>query len=365
MMDGGAQTCRRPERVGRGRVLTVRVFVLAAFVLALPRLAFPISLVDVVELSQAGWNDDAIIHLIEVTGSRFVLDAEAQVTLKAEGVSETVIQALLEARDPEAHQSSETAASSEASPSGPPGDHGSASVHTYSATPEAARTVDQPPVPAVPSSTTDTLEISTSGGAVQEPGVFSAFPFEETSGGHGSSHQHYLVTVHEVPMLVLRSEAGYPGISARALALVRRLNGMIQYPEGHFFAASGPTPAVRYRVDTSDRTVHALEVSRGDVIAYQRRSLGKVSAERLAAYWAAVLNDYTQLFLFGRPPTELAELHLGEALSSIYDDLGSITEDPEEAGEFPLLRLLDHLAAEDKEHLIELSTRIPAEFHMP
>ena len=120
-----------------------------------------------------------------------------------------------------------------------------------------------------------------------------------------------------------------------------------------------------YRTTLSDPPLRILSVGRGDVIAYQRRSLGGVSKDRLAAYWAALLNDYTQLFLYARPPRELVGLHLGEALSHVYEQLSSPSEEDSEASldeTTMVLRVLDHLTGEDKEHLLELATRLPAEF---
>lgn len=99
------------------------------------------------------------------------------------------------------------------------------------------------------------------------------------------------------------------------------------------------------------------------MVAYQTRSLGEVSGERLAAYWAALLNDYTALFLFGLPPRDLTGLHIGETLERVYEELSSASKSDEPGmAHASTLALLDHLAAEDKEHLLELAARVPAEF---
>ena len=140
---------------------------------------------------------------------------------------------------------------------------------------------------------------------------------------------------------------------------------MNEQRSGLFFASGEPDASVWFRATAADPPLRILRVGRGDVIAYQRRSLGAVSKDRLAAYWAALLNDYSQLFIHRRAPLELVDLHSGEVLSRVYEELNSPPE--EEAGASlgetaSVLRILDHLAAEDKDHLLELATRIPAEF---
>ena len=56
---------------------------------------------------------------------------------------------------------------------------------------------------------------------------------------------------------------------------------------------------------------------------------------------------------------------MGEALSHVYEKLSSPDEEETEPSldeTARVLRVLDHLTAEDKEHLVELATRVPAEF---
>jgi hypothetical protein len=174
------------------------------------------------------------------------------------------------------------------------------------------------------------------------------------------------LAVRGLPILILRSEAGHHSVSDRAREATGRLNrAVVDTPGGFFVAMEEPDVAIWYRTGASDPAVRILEVDRGDVVAYQRRSLGPVSRERLAAYWAALLSDYTQLFVLGRAPTELTRSHLGETLDRIYEELryASVEETGALAGETRvMLKILDHLTGEDKEHLLELATRVPAEF---
>lgn len=299
-------------------------FLTVAGLFLLPLVAHAVSLYDIIRMSKAGYTDEEIVGLIDVTESRFVLEPDILVQLKKEGVSEGVIAALIQAREPDHVRSRESrpteATSGEAE---------------YAAVPED----ESPSV------------------------VFASSSFQEP--GHGSAHQHYALTIKEIPILILRSEAGFSRIAERAENVADLLNQHVRSADGGFFATSGAKPSVWYRDPSAPAPVRMLELDRGDVIAYQRRSIGSISGDRLAAYWAALLHDYTRLFLFGRPASQLAKLHLGETLSRIHEQVKSIEDepgDPSSAEPGRLLGLLDHLSPEDKDHLIELSTRVPVEF---
>ena len=326
--------------------------ILFALLLAVPTSSWAISLYDVVQLSGEGYSDEQIIKLINVTHARFELDADRLVTLKEAGVSESVIQALIKASPTAPASFPETAPTGDLRLTDPAEAHRAESSH------------GQDPAPTVtPSAYRSSPHFRAS--AVQE-GPFSSYPFEESGMGHGDSHQHYALAVEGLSVLILRSEAGRRTIAERAREVTGLLNQVTnEKPGGLFFASREPDAAVWYRTTAYDPPLRILRLGRGDVIAYQRRSLGAVSKERLAAYWAALLNDYTQLFIYGRAPRELVELHLGEALSRVYEQLSSPTEEETDTSldETTMLpRVLDHLTGEDKEHLLELATRVPAEF---
>ncbi len=324
------------------------LWMVLGILLAAPQSGWAMSLADVIELSQAGYSDEQLIELIQITHARFQLDADHVITLKKAGVSETVVEAMIEAGAPR---------STSSPPPGAPDD--SPTTDTIEgAEPHSA--LGHTPGEHEPSP----QHTSRSSRAfLLESGPFSSYAFEETGMGH---HQHHALAVRGLPILILRSEAGHHSVSDRAREATGRLNRAVVDRPGGFFAAMGePDVAVWYRTGASDPAVRILEVDRGDVIAYQRRSLGPVSRERLAAYWAALLSDYTQLFVLGRAPTELTRSHLGETLDRIYEELRSSSV--EETGAPPgetrvMLEVLDHLTGEDKEHLLELATRLPAEF---
>ncbi len=316
-------------------------WILFALLLVAPSSSWAISLDDVVRLSQKGYSDELIIELIDDTGARFQLDADGLVTLKEAGVSERVIQALIQATATD--------------PSDPIGTGDSEVTETETHGAESSGGHGHAPT------VTPTAHRSTLRG-----GPFSSHPFEESNMGHGGSHQHYALAVRGLSILILRSETGYRTIAERAREVTLLLNHVMnEQRSGLFFASGEPEPAVWFRATATDPPLRILNVGRGDVIAYQRRSVGAVSKDRLAAYWAALLNDYSQLLIHRRAPRELVELHLGEALSHVYQKLSSPDEEETKSsldGTARVLRVLDHLTAEDKEHLVELATRVPAEF---
>lgn len=337
----GGPGCRRAVRFWP-------LWMLLGILLAAPVNSWAMSLADVIELSRAGYSDEQLIELIQITHARFQLDAESVITLKKAGVSPTVVKALIEAGAPR-------------SPSSPP--PGAPDDSSTTDTIEGAESHSDPDHTPGEHEASPQHTSRSSRAFVLESGPFSSYPFEETGMGH---HQHHALAVRGLPILILRSEAGHHSVSERAREVTGRLNrAVVDRPGGFFVAMGEPDVAVWYRTGASDPAVRILEVDRGDVVAYQRRSLGPVSRKRLAAYWAALISDYTQLFVLGRAPTELTRSHLGETLDRIYEELRYATA--EETGALPgetrvMLEVLDHLTGEDKEHLLELATRLPAEF---
>ena len=346
-------------------------FLLLGFLLLMLNICWSISLYDVIQLSKSGYSENRIIELIKVTQSRFQLDAAGMVALKKAGVTEKVIKAVIEASEP---PTSGTRASpqenSEVKPSTP------ASPHQHFHEPHEAEESEQAeeaqevhePLPSstkTPEESRSLTPLSPTEESRPLAGSFSYYVFEEAGAGHGNPHQHCAVGIYDIAVFVLRSEEGHRSVQERAKEVTDLLNRIVGSPEGRFLASGEPDAAVWYRPGPAKDPVRILTVTPGDVIAYQRRSLGHVSAERLAAYWAALLNDYTQLFLFGRAPGQLVQLHLGETLSRIYQDLASPPEEESESASDPgtkVLKILDHLSPEDKDHLIELAMRIPVEF---
>lgn len=85
------------------RALALSVVVLAGSAMAAP--AEALTTRDIIELTRAGLGEDVLLALIEVDGSVFAIDPDTLKTLKAAGVGEKVIVALVRSgREPAAAQ---------------------------------------------------------------------------------------------------------------------------------------------------------------------------------------------------------------------------------------------------------------------
>jgi len=347
-----------PRSPKKGRTILFAAF--AALFVATA--AHAVSLYDIVQLSKAGYSDRAIVDLIHKTNSRFYVDAETIVALKKDGVRQPVIRAILEARTDEKPQEEQ-----------PPPDASTSSAQSRDheggparAQPEHDREVRNPAPVADPHPEAD---LDTNHHHDEQPAAtatreaFSVFPFEEgPSSGHvhASDHVHYAIGIAGVPLMVVRSEAGHANVVTRANEIAEAFNRAVSGEDGSFVASATSSGAgVWFQPSSGGKPTLVLPVSRGDVIAWQRRSLGSVSAQRLASYWAALLNDFTRVFIRHQPPTAIADLHLGDSLQSIYRELISETKSRDNQS---IPRIVDHLSAEEKDHLLELASRVPAEF---
>ena len=75
--------------------LTGAFLVFVASVAVIPHAAEAVTLREIIELSRAGLSDDVLVALIDVDGGVFPVDAATLARLKAEGVSDRVIVAML------------------------------------------------------------------------------------------------------------------------------------------------------------------------------------------------------------------------------------------------------------------------------
>lgn|GEM_PF-3479815 len=345
----------------RGPKQTRTILVAALTILFVASTAHAVSLYDVVQLSKAGYTDRAIIDLIQKTNSRFYVDADTVLTLKKEGVRDAVIQAILKARTDEKPVEEQGAPPDTSAVTGDRRDPNAQADRTKPERSEKWR--DSPVTPNANRESDRDEDRRNAPAATSNRDAFSAFIFEEGPAAehhHAPGHVHYAVGIEGVPMMVVRSEAGHPNVASRAKEIAEALNSAVAGGDGSFVASSSSAGAgVSFRPSTGGSPILVLPVTRGDVIAWQRRSLGAVSAERLAAYWAALLNDFTRVFLYQQPPTAMADLHLGDSLQSIYREM---TSDVKSRDNQSIPRIVDHLTAEEKDHLLELAGRVPAEF---
>ena len=187
-----------------------------------------------------------------------------------------------------------------------------------------------------------------------DPLVFSSFPFEEETGS--GRHQHQAIALGNVPVIVFRSKAGFSTVGKRAAAAVSALNSA---------AASGKLLTVSHHrvvAQTEKRSRdEILKVDPGDIIGLRRRSAGQVTRERVAAYWAAIINDYLDL-VSAREPTRLALSGI-ESVRALQRELARASRPPgSPLSSHSLNAALDRLRAEERQALIELSMHVPARF---
>lgn len=284
-------------QIGRssGRGLWAGIVLIILMVMSMS--AHAVSIYDVLQLSKAGYGDQRIIALIDTTQSTFVLNAEDIPRLKKLGVSEPVIQRMLQPR-----VISEEPAQNSSSTDGD-GDQAMA-----------------------PDATEKSAAVSASSS------LFDAQPLAEQGAG---GHQHAGVTLGGVTLMVLRDEAGYASVSSRAQAVASRLDQTARQHRGQFQAMSDdkPTPGV-YFVDSADPPRLILKVLPNDAYAYAARSRRRVTPRILADYWAALLNDYSALSLQNQAPSRIAKPGKDDALQLLYRSLDkthiSVTADPQQ-----------------------------------
>lgn len=336
-------------------LLTALSFLIVAPVYAVP-------LYDVIQLAKKGYRDNQIIGIIETTDSRFQVDTETILTLKREGVSEAVIQAIVARSDgpPDASRDTVREEPRAAQPSSRDdgwrtrGDRAPATQaeppHEHD---DAAKTNDEHEVDVVAPRPAPAAHAHAASSATS----FSYFPFEESGAGH---HQHIALALGDVPIIVLRSEGGYASIEQRAHSAADALNRAVS--EGLSLAAS--TDGV-IALTPSGARLPVLRVARGDVVALQRRSIGAAAPARIASYWAALLGDYVDLAA-GREPTHLALSGIG-SIRSLYRELAAAPASNDGAqaeASTSLAAAVDRMSPEDRQALIDLAGQIPARFRI-
>lgn len=298
----------------------------AAIALVVPS-AWAVSLFDIIQLTKKGYGDDQIAAIIEATTSRFEVDADTIVTLKNEGVHEKVIQAVVAASD------------------GPPA---------------AYRVDDSRPATDVEEPSLDyDVQLATSASPrtnvpkLGPPASFSVFPIVETA---AAKARHEAIALGDIPIVILRSRAGFLTIAERARAAAAALNRC---------AASGGSLQAAGRsvvLSTADgREVEVLKVAAADVVGLQKRSGGPITAEQVAEYWAALLADYVDLAL-GVEPAHLARFGIlsVQRLSREVGRTAALILSPD-----VLSDAVDHLPGEDRRKLIDLAAHIPSPFRPP
>ena len=108
------------------------------------------------------------------------------------------------------------------------------------------------------------------------------------------------------------------------------------------------------------REVPIVTVNRHDAHAFDVRSERRVSADLLADYWSALLNDYWAIVFQQRPPNHLTRLHRGEALMLLFEVVNNTTDDePHSLG-----LAVQQLPRPVQRHLERLALAVPDDFEV-
>jgi len=181
-------------------------------------------------------------------------------------------------------------------------------------------------------------------------------PFSESRVGH---HQHSVVTLAGLQLLVLRDEGSFPSVEARAAAVVKRLGQITNATPGAFRMDHTPGgEAVMFYGENTQIPTTILNVSRADARAYQRRSGRTVTPALLAAYWSDLLSDYWTIALNSTTPLRLSDVHEGEALNALSEQWSKSAD----SGTSRLADASLLLPRQTQQHLLQLATRVPHDF---
>ena len=263
-------------------------YTISLFAMGFASLAWTVSIYDVIELSQQGYSDEEVVNIIRTTGSVFELTAEDIPRLKNLGVSEAVIRSMLVA---ELAEPSETGSFLN--------DAGNDLIEEITpTTSQRLSHADSAPSTAL------------------TPNRFAVQLVSEEAAG---DHQHVYVTLNSLPILILRDEGHFRTVENRGEAVARNLEDAIRMGEGHFKVIHVNDAEVVVYDGAKLREVPIVTVNRRDAYAYDVRSERRVTSDLLAAYWAALLNDYWAISFLQRPPRRLTNLHRGDALVLLFE----------------------------------------------
>lgn len=144
-----------------------------------------------------------------------------------------------------------------------------------------------------------------------------------------AEHAHYAVVfekghgeeaVGHLPVLIIRTRGDYRDISTRAKYIAERLNtalDFLQQGAGLKVVQEGSEWSI-FVFPSQAHRIRVLRVHPGDVAGELRRCKRQVDSQLLARYWMAWLEDFTELFIRHRMPSNLTNTHTGLVLKLIY-----------------------------------------------
>lgn len=315
------------------------------FAIGLVSPVWAVSIYDVIELSGQGYGDEEVVKIIRSTRSVFDLKVEDVPRLKSLGVSETVIRAMLGAT-PAASSGGEASLNlTDDRDRISPADSAAANDYIEDITDSVSDRSSQP------GSSGYELAVS----RVLIPDRFGVELVSEEASG---DHRHAYVTLTGVPVLILRDEGRYRTVVNRGEVIARNLEEATRAGEGRFEAlhANGADMVVFHGAKFRD--IPIVTVNDRDVHAYDVRSERRVTSDLLAAYWAALLNDYWAIAFLHRSPSRLVNLHRGDAfvvLFNLVNRMGS--DEPTNLG-----LAVRQLPGTIQGHLERLAQSVPDDF---
>ncbi len=301
------------------------------FTLLISTQASAITVYDVIQLSNKAYSNEDIISLIKDTNSAFQLKADDVARLLEVGISEPVIQAMLEAKPPTKEDKNKTTEITR--------NKSSASIKT------ADNNIKKP---AGKSITPFNTLISWTD--------FRSVPSKQKA---HKGKQYQAITYSGIPLFFIKDKARYKSIAERGKSVANQLD-KITGTKGVFTASqNGIHDTIAFVADGSHQEITIIEVTSRDAKTYQPAKNGKrITAERLITYWSYLLTDYWMLAFNNQPPKQLTMLDQGKALTSLYKTLNPAIKN----SSVRLARAYQGLQKEDKKRLSQLASSIPDQF---
>ncbi|MAT65617.1 MAG: hypothetical protein CMQ43_03085 [Gammaproteobacteria bacterium] len=278
-------------------------------------LAQAVTVYDVIALTRADIGASRIIEVMDATGARFALSAEDVLLLDQVGVEEAVIQRMLEA----------------------------------AVAPAQLRSTEMPAVARTARTDRET---------VRSPvfGVVDAVTADDTA---ATDDEARALTLGGLPILILRDRGSYASTALRARVLADRLARLMSVGDGRFEASVSDMSASIVFVATGGETHPVLEATAADALAYDRRSVARVTPTLLGRYWAAVLEDFTGLAVRGREPRRLDDLHQGDAIVLLDRAMRAVRDAD---GRTTMATASTYLPGPVRQHLAGLAGSVPEDF---
>ena len=173
---------------------------------------------------------------------------------------------------------------------------------------------------------------------------FEAYGFHEDEiGGH---HEHGVVTLDGINLLVLRTGHIYKSPLERAKAVARLLEESLHVGDPLFLLGQeGGDPAIYSMSHHGSYPRLIVTVTKGDAQGYSHRNGRTVSQEELGQWWLGWLEDLVAVLFFDKPPFHPAVQRAGEALTL----LGQRLRDISPQGPYTQIQVITAVEALDEE----------------